>query len=74
MSDQQVSTMPASFERADVEGDNLLAGRSYDVQVIEGPDTPVRQMITAKLLAALSGRGTEQQATDKKRRQEGAHE
>src|SRR6266850_31044 len=32
MSNQQVSTMPASFERADVEVDNLLAGRSYDVQ------------------------------------------
>src|SRR5882762_7629812 len=28
MSDQQVSTVPASFERADVEDDNLLAGRS----------------------------------------------
>src|SRR5882762_8125547 len=61
MSDQQVSTMPASFGLADVEVDNLLAGRSYDVQVIEGSDPPVRQMITAKLLAALSGRDAEQQ-------------
>src|SRR3989454_5558920 len=49
-----------TFERADVEVKNLLAGRSYEVQVIEAPDAATRQIIATELLSALSEKHTDQ--------------
>jgi HEAT repeat protein len=44
-----------------VEVNNLLAGRDYDVSVLEGSNADSRQMITEKLLAAATGPHPDQQ-------------
>ena len=58
--EEQLFSLPQQFQPADAEVKNLLAGRSYDVQVIEASDTATRQVIAAELLAAFASRHTEQ--------------
>src|ERR1041385_4988380 len=51
---QELPSISATqFERAEGEVMKLLAGRDYDVNVIDAPDSATRQMIAAQLLTAL---------------------
>src|SRR5882762_10401571 len=50
-SEQQLFSLPTLFDRADGEVKKLLAGRSYEAQVIETSDKATRQFIAAELLS-----------------------
>ena len=51
--EQPLSVSSTQFERAEGEVKKLLAGRDYDVNVVDAQDSATRQIIGAQLLAAL---------------------
>ncbi|HKP46358.1 MAG TPA: HEAT repeat domain-containing protein, partial [Pyrinomonadaceae bacterium] len=53
--EQPLSVTSTQFERAEGEVKKLLANREYDVNVIDAADSATRQIISAQLLAALTG-------------------
>jgi hypothetical protein len=52
--EQPLSISSTQFERAEGEVKKLLAGRDYDVNVVDAQDSATRQIIAAQLLAALA--------------------
>jgi hypothetical protein len=52
--EQTLSISSTQFERAEGEVKKLLAGRDYDVNVIDAQDSATRQIIDAQLLNALA--------------------
>lgn len=60
ISEQPFSNTTIPYEHADAEIRNLLAGKEFDVQVIDSKDAITRQVVAASLLAAITGRSTEQ--------------
>ncbi len=55
-----VSVSSADVERTDTEVKNVLAGESYDHEVVGSTDPGTRQLVAAGLLAALASRNAEQ--------------
>ncbi len=56
--EQPLSVTSTQFEAAEGEVKKLLAGREYDVNVVDAQDSATRQIISAQLLVALaSGNG-----------------
>ena len=61
--EQPLSVTSTQFEAAEGEVKKLLAGREYDVNVVDAQDSATRQIISAQLLVALSsGNGDTREA------------
>ena len=52
---------PTQFDPAEVEVNKLLSGSDYDAKVVDSKNPATRQIVSAQLLAALTGRNSAQQ-------------
>jgi HEAT repeat protein len=54
--------MPRDFERAEMEVRRLLAGESYDLNVVDSADAGMRQFVAIELFAAIGSRHASRRA------------
>src|ERR1051325_10453665 len=59
---EQPLTNSTSPQQAEAEVDKLLAGSPYDESIVNSSDSLARQSVSAKLLAAITGKDTEQRS------------